>query len=92
MTSGDLRQRLPAGTRPRFVIRPSTRPGRWAVGLPAANVLLVPAWRILGPPGAFRGLVCGLAGGVVAFVAIVRLLPFAFVVTFVLAELLIGHG
>ncbi len=72
------------------------------MGLAAANVVLVLGWKLMGPLGAFPGFACGLAGGVVALVAIVRrgeraltafaaLLPFLLVVTFVLAELLIGH-
>ena len=81
---------------------PTTRLGRWAVGLAVANVVLVLGWRLMGPLGAFPGLVCGLAGGTVAFVAILRrgeravavfaaIAPLVLVVLFVFAELLIGH-
>ena len=101
MTSGGLSPRLPVAGRRRRAL-PTTRPGRWAVGLAAAYVLLMPAWRLMGPLGAFPALLCGLAGGVAALVAILRrgeraltvfaaLLPFLSVVTFVLAELLVGH-
>jgi hypothetical protein len=94
-------RKLPAGRR-RIAVAPTTRLGRWAVGLLAANVLLVLGWRLTGPAGAFPGFVAGLAGGVVALIAILRrgeraasvfvaVLPLVFVVVFVLAELLIGH-
>ncbi|HEU0336588.1 MAG TPA: hypothetical protein VFR43_08530 [Gaiellaceae bacterium] len=82
--------------------RPRTELGQWAVGLAAAWVVLVLAWRAL-PGGAAFGLACGLAGGTAGVVAIVRdreravsvfaaVLPLLFVVGFVLAELLVGHG
>jgi peptidoglycan/LPS O-acetylase OafA/YrhL len=85
-----------------MVVRPTTRLGTWAVGLALANILLMPAWRLFGPLGGWPGLVAGFAGGVLALVAIARrrerslaayaaLVPFALVVLFVLAELLIGH-
>jgi hypothetical protein len=88
--------------RRRVVFAPTTRLGRWAVGLAAAAVVGVPLWAIL-PGGALLPFGCGLAGGVVAVVAIARrheraiavyaaLAPLAFVVLFVLAELLIGHS
>lgn len=86
----------------RFPILPTTRLGNWAVGLAVANVVLTSAWRLMGPLGAFPGLVCGLAGGILAAVAISRrgeralavfaaTVPAMFVVLFVLAELLVGH-
>ena len=73
------------------------------MGLAAVNVALVHGRRLMGPLGAFPGLACRLAGGVAALVALLRrgeraltvfaaLLPFLFVVLFVLGELLIGHG
>jgi hypothetical protein len=81
---------------------PTTRLGKWAVPLAAANVALMLLWLPLKPVGAPLGLLCGLAGGIVALVAIFRrgeravsvfvaLLPFLFAIVFVLAELLIGH-
>ena len=96
LTSHGLHGRIRAGRRTRIVVRPTTRPGTWAVRLAIANVLLVLAWRLLGPLGAFPGFACGLAGGVVGLVAIVgrreralavyaALLPLLFVVAFVLA-------
>jgi len=102
MTVGGVPQRLPVKRARRFVILPTTRLGKWAVGLAAANVVLVLGWRLMGPLGAFPGFACGLAGGIVALVAISRrgeraiavfaaTVPALLVVLFVLAELLIGH-
>lgn len=93
--------RLPGRTRHRVVVLPTTKLGRWALALAVSNVVLVLAWSIL-PGGAALGFACGLAGGIAGLVAIVRhqeralavyaaLVPFAMVVAFVLAELLIGH-
>lgn len=82
-------------------ILPTTRPGLWAAWLAVGHVVLMPAWRVL-PGGAALSFAFGLAGGIVALVAILRrgeraltvfaaVLPLAFVVLFVAAELLIGH-
>ena len=84
---------------------PTTRLGKWAVALAIVNVvlMLIPSWRVMGPLGAFPGLVFGLVGGVIAVVAIGRrrehavavflaIVPLALVVLFVFAELLIGHS
>ena len=84
-------------------IWPTTRLGRVAVWLAAANVVLMPTWRVLGPLGAFPGLAAGAAGGIVALVAVTRrgersaaacaaILPLVFVVLFLAAELLVGHA
>ena len=81
---------------------PTTRPGWWALALSAAGIVLVPAWRLMGPLGAFPGFVCGLGGGVVAVIAILRrrdravavfaaVLPLLLVVALVVAELVVGH-
>lgn len=81
---------------------PQTRLGRWAVALAVAGVLLVLAWSLLGPLGAFPGFGFQAAGGICALVAILRrreravavyvaLIPLASVVLFVTAELLLGH-
>jgi hypothetical protein len=102
MSTGGLPHGLPAHGRRRFAIAPTTRPGTWAVGLAAASIVLEMAWRLMGPLGGFPGLVFGLAGGVVAIVAIVRrgeraitvfaaLVPFLNVIVFLLAEFLVGH-
>jgi hypothetical protein len=102
MDNGAVRRRLPPRRARRVAILPTTRLGRWAVGLAAASFVLVLAWRVMGPAGAVPGFACGLAGGVVALVAIVRrgeraitvfaaLVPLMFVVFFVLAELIVGH-
>ncbi len=102
MGSGAVRQRLPVKKARRIAILPTTRLGRWSVRLAAASVVLVLAWRVMGPAGAAPGFACGLVGGVVALVAIFRrgeraitvfaaLVPLVFVLVFVLAELIIGH-
>jgi hypothetical protein len=82
-------------------VLPTTRLGWWAVGLAVGYVVLVPLWAVM-PVGAFPGLLSGLAGGVVALVAIRRrgeravavfaaVAPGVLVAFFVLGELLIGH-
>lgn len=82
----------------KYLVRPATRLGWWAVGLAAASIVLVPAWSIL-PGGGFPGFICGLAGGVVALIAIFRqherswlvilaMLPLLFVIFFLLGEFL----
>jgi hypothetical protein len=71
------------------------------VGFAAANVVLVPSWAVL-PGGAALGFACGLVGGALALVALLRrgerallvfasIAPLVLVVLFVLAELLLGH-
>ncbi|HSP72111.1 MAG TPA: hypothetical protein VLN26_07080 [Gaiellaceae bacterium] len=83
-------------------ILPTTRPGTWAAWLAVGYLVLMPAWSVL-PGGAALAFASGLAGGVLALVAILRrgeraltvfaaVLPLAFVVLFVAAELLIGHA
>jgi hypothetical protein len=56
---------------PRVAILPTTRLGRWAVGLAVAFFPLVFAAAAV-PRGAALGLLCGLAGGIAAAIAIVR--------------------
>jgi hypothetical protein len=91
----------PAGPRPRITILPATPLGRWAAGLAASFLALV----LVGvhvPRGGSLAVVCGVAGGVAALVAVIRdheravtvfaaLLPLAFALGFVVAEL-IGSG
>lgn len=102
MTTGDLRQRVPVEARRGRAILPTTRMGKWAVGLAVANIVLMFGWRLMGPLGGFPGLAAGFAGGVVALFAITRrgeravavfaaIVPLVLVVVFVLAELLVGH-
>jgi hypothetical protein len=90
----------PVKHRPRITIVPTTNLGRWAVGFTLAFFPLVFAAAVV-PRGAALGLVCGLASGVVALMAIVRdreravtvfaaLVPLAIAVAFVLAELISG--
>lgn len=72
MSTGGHSRPVPARERRRLVVRPTTRLGTWAVGLAAAHLVLMLGWRLLGPLGGFPGLAFGLAGGVVALVAILR--------------------
>jgi hypothetical protein len=71
-TEGAARQRLPIRTARRIAFVPTTGLGRWAVCLAVASFTLVLAWRLIGPVGALPGFACGLAGGVVALLAIFR--------------------
>jgi len=84
-----------------FLEKPHTKLGWWAVGLAAASIVLLFAWSIL-PGGAWLSFICGLAGGIIALVAIIRqqerswlvflsILPMLNVITFIAAELLIPH-
>ena len=81
--------------------RPVTRLGWWAVGLAVASVVLNLAWSIL-PGGALLGFICGLVGGVLALIAVIRqhelswlvflsILPMLSVLFFFLGEILIPH-
>ena len=103
MTSGHLPHRLPSSKGHQFAIVPTTRLGKWAVGLAVASVLFNFTWRLMGPLGGFPSLAFGLAGGIVGLVAIfqrseravsvfVALVPFVGVIVFLLAEFLIGHN
>jgi hypothetical protein len=85
---------------PRITVLPTSELGWWAVALAAAFFPLVFA-AIVVPRGAALGFVCGLAGGVVAVMAIVRdreravtvfaaVVPLVIAVAFVLAELIAG--
>lgn len=78
----------------------TTRLGRWAMGLAAVFLPLVLAASVV-PRAAALGLLCALAGGSGALVAIVRdgeraigvfaaLAPLAIAVAFVLTELVAG--
>jgi len=80
---------------------PSTRLGWWAVGLAMASIVLNFAWSIL-PGGAILSFICGLAGGVLALIAVIRqherawlvflsILPMFSVLFFILGEILIPH-
>jgi len=81
--------------------RPSTQLGWWAVGLAVASIVLNFAWSIL-PGGAILGFICGLVGGVLALIAVIRqherswlvflsVLPMFSVFFFILGEILIPH-
>lgn len=85
----------------RFLGMPHTRFGWWAVGLALTSVVLILAWSIL-PGGAGLGFLCGLGGGVVGLIAIIRqherswlvwltILPGLFVILFALGEILYPH-
>ena len=82
-------------------LRPTTPLGRWSLVLALGFLVLNFLWLFL-PGGALLAFLSGVAGGVVALIAIVRrgergltvyvaILPLLAVVGFVLAELLIGH-
>jgi hypothetical protein len=81
---------------------PATRLGRVGLGLGVLGLLLMPAWMLFGPLGAFPQLVLMAAGGVCALVAIIRqreravlafagLVPLLLVLVFVVAELALPH-
>jgi len=81
--------------------RPSTRLGWWAIGLAVASIVLSFAWSIL-PGGAIPSFICGLVGGVLALIAVIRqherswlvflsILPMFSVLFFILGEFLIPH-
>jgi uncharacterized membrane protein YphA (DoxX/SURF4 family) len=71
MGVGVEHQGSPIKHRPRIAILPSTRLGWWTVGLTTAFFPLVFAAGLI-PRAAALGLVCGLAGGIAAAIAIVR--------------------
>lgn len=85
----------------KFLVRPSTRFGWWAVGLALASIVLVLAWSVL-PGGAWLGFLCALGGGIVGLIAVIRqqerswlvflsILPMLNVLFFIAAELLMPH-
>jgi multisubunit Na+/H+ antiporter MnhB subunit len=85
----------------KFWARPATRLGWWAIGLAVASFLLGFLWLFL-PGGALISFLCGLAGGVIALIAIIRqqerswlvwlsILPMINVFVFVIAEFLFPH-
>ena len=80
---------------------PSTPLGWWAVGLGVASFLLQFAWMFLAG-GALASFLCGLAGGIIALIAILRrgerswlvylaILPMFGIFIFLLGEVLIPH-
>ena len=84
----------------RFFAVPSTQLGRWAVGLAVGSIVLILAWSILG--GAMLGFLCGIVGGVLALIAVIRqherswlvflsILPLFWVLIFILGEFLVPH-
>ena len=100
MDVGVENPRSPVKNRPRITVLPTTPLGRWAVGLATAFFALVLVGAVV-PRGGALAFVCGLTGGVIALVAIVRereraltvfaaLAPLAFAVAFVVAELIGG--
>ena len=85
-----------------FHVRPTTTLGRWAIIIGLGYFVFMPLWSFL-PGGAALAFLCGIAGGVVAIVAVAHrgergllayaaIVPLVLVVSFVLAELVIGHG
>lgn len=79
MSGGGVPYRIPGKRRHEFVVEPTTRLGKWAVGLVAVTVVLavaaftvVPEDSLAAVAVGIAGLASVLAGGVVSFVAIVR--------------------
>jgi hypothetical protein len=81
--------------------RPHTKLSWWAVGLAAASIVLLFVWSIL-PGGAWLSFLCGLAGGIIALIAIIRqherswlvflsVLPMLNVFIFIIGEFLFPH-
>jgi hypothetical protein len=82
-------------------VLPTTRLGRRAILVATGYILFMPLWVFL-PGGATLALACGVAGGVGAIVAVKRdhergllaylaIIPLVLVVSFILAEFLLGH-
>jgi hypothetical protein len=91
----------PIQHRGRVTILPTTKLGWWAAGLAAAFFPLMFAAAVA-PRSAALGFVCGLAGGAIALMAIVRdreravtvlaaAVPLVIAVVFVLAQLISGN-
>ena len=81
---------------------PVTRLARVGLCLGLLGFLLMPAWMLFGPLGAFPQLVLMLVGGVLSLIAIVRLheravlafvglVPLAFLLFFILGEFAFPH-
>lgn len=79
------------GRRARLVVLPTTRLGWWAVGLAACFFPLVLTASVV-PRGAAFGFASGLAGGVVAIVAVSRDGERAVTVWSALIPLIVGVG
>ena len=60
MSSSGFHQRLPVEKRRRFAVAPTTRLGKWAVGLAVASFVLGMGWRLMGPVGGFPMIVVAL--------------------------------
>ena len=84
-----------------FQVRPTTTLGHRAILVALGYFVFMPLWTFL-PGGAALAFLCGIAGGLIAIVAVSRrgergllvyaaIVPLVLVVGFVLAELLIGH-
>ncbi len=89
--------------RRRVRILPVTPFARMGMSLAVVGGILFLMWSVLGPLGAWPGIVLLALGGASSLVAILRhgersvvsfalVLPLLFVVGFVLADLLIGHA
>ena len=85
----------------RFFQVPHAKLGWWAIGLAIASFLLSFAWMFL-PGGAMLSFLCGLAGGIIALIAVIReherswmvwlsILPMFGVVVFILGEIFVPH-
>jgi hypothetical protein len=81
---------------------PVTRLGRVGLGLGVLGFVLMPAWMLFGPLGAFPQLGLMVAGGICCLVAILRrseravlafagLVPLLLVVAFIVGEFALPH-
>jgi hypothetical protein len=88
-------------TSTQFFERPHTKLGWWAVGLAIARVPLMWGWMFL-PGGALLSFLSGLAGSILALIAILRqkerswavclaLMPGLFTIFFFIGEFLFPH-
>jgi len=96
MSSSGFHQRLPVENRRRVAVAPTTRLGKWAVGLAVASFVLGMGWRLMGPVGGFPMIAVALPSGVAALQAIFRdgersLTVFAALVWFLLAAALLAE-
>lgn len=87
----------------RVPIMPQTPYGRLGLSAFVVGVILFFMWSILGPLGAWPGLALLALGGALALMGVLTqrdrglitfalLIPLAFVIGFVLADVLLGHS
>lgn len=85
----------------RFLKKPHTRLGWWAIGFAVASILFIFSYMII-PGGAMIGFICGIIGGILALFVVVRqrerswlvflsILPLLWVLVFIIGEFLFPH-